>query len=137
MTAAVLVVEDNFVLALDVEAEADKLGLAVQVTRDPDEAVAIARRSPLAAALVDVNLNGGYEGLEVVRALATCTDAPIVIMTGYSSADLAGRMDGLRTAAVLFKPIDGDALRDLLRWFGGSGAAPMGWPRATRHSTTA
>jgi ActR/RegA family two-component response regulator len=113
--ANILVVEDNAVLAMDIESEAAKFGMRVTVTKDPAAAIAFARRNPVAVAFVDVNLQGAYEGLEVVRAMSAETDAKLVIITAYSGADLAGHMIGIERVPVVFKPVQsGDVTKLLL-----------------------
>jgi CheY-like chemotaxis protein len=110
MRTDLLLVEDNSVLAMDLQDEAAKLGIAVTVTRDPVAAVQIARDMRPAAAFVDVNLRGGYEGLDVARAI--CADTKVVIVTAYTRGDLGSRLDGLSDMPIYFKPLDrGDITR--------------------------
>jgi DNA-binding response OmpR family regulator len=117
MPASILIVEDSAVLAMDIKAEAASLGMSVTATRDPEAAIRIARQTPPTAALVDVNLNGGYEGLDVARVLEEETAAWVAIITAYTRADLADHMDGLALVPILFKPVDIATIGSLLRSF--------------------
>ena len=42
--------------------------------------------------LMDVNLEGGYEGIEIARWLRKVCDAPVVFITGYSDRDTVERI---------------------------------------------
>jgi CheY-like chemotaxis protein len=108
----VLLVEDSAIVAMDLQEEARKLGISLLATIDPATAVRLVQELKPAVVLLDVNLRGGYEGLDVARAI--CRDTKVVIVTGYSAADLAGRMDRISDIPIYFKPIAVDDLRAVL-----------------------
>ena len=113
MEATVLLLEDNSILAMDLQDAAAKLGVSVSSTRDPAAALRMVDDLKPAAAFVDVNLSGAYEGLDVARAIREKTN--VIIVTPYSIADLAGRMDGISDLPIYFKPLDTAVLFDVLR----------------------
>jgi DNA-binding LytR/AlgR family response regulator len=65
-------------------------------------------------ALVDINLEGGYEGLALAHELQALYGTKIVFVTGYHVRDLMHRMNGADNMAVLFKPVDREVLRAVL-----------------------
>ena len=56
--------------------------------------------------LMDINLEGGREGIEVARWLHTVCDAPIVFISGYTDPDTVERIhEQVPDARVLSKPV--------------------------------
>lgn len=83
----VLVLEDDYYLAMDMEDDLTAAGATViGPFSDPDFAVqAIVSERP-DCALVDLNLGGGIS-LELPRALARCS-VPFAFVTGYDQTDI-------------------------------------------------
>ena len=55
--------------------------------------------------LMDINLEGGREGIEVARWLSKVCEAPIVFVTGYTDRDTVERIhEQVPDAPVLTKP---------------------------------
>ena len=115
MRGSVLVVGDNAIVAMDIEAEARKLGLSVAITRDPSAAIALAKATSFTVAFVDVHLREAFDGLDLARVLVRETQVQVVLITAHSPADLAGRMDGIVNLPVLSKPIECGAMLSLLQ----------------------
>jgi two-component sensor histidine kinase/ActR/RegA family two-component response regulator len=106
----VLLVEDEMLLALELEKTIRELGyVVVGPARSLVEAVALASSEPeLDAAVLDVNLGGGERVFPVVDILVT-RGVPFLFVTGYGSS---GSLEGYDKAAlaVLPKPYDRHAL---------------------------
>lgn len=115
MTRGILIVDDNIVAALGLEAEAESCGLLSVIASNQKSALQAAKVADFAAAFVDVSLHEAFDGLEVARALAKDGRTRVMLLTGHSLKDLDGRMAGLEGVLVLSKPIDYSALRDLLQ----------------------
>jgi light-regulated signal transduction histidine kinase (bacteriophytochrome) len=96
-----LVVEDQFVVALEMEDLLLKLGAeTVEVAATPANALAAIRRQKPDVALLDVNL-GGSSSIEVARTLIGA-GVPVLFTTGY--ADNAHIPPELQAVPVLRKP---------------------------------
>ncbi len=104
----ILLVEDEFLVALEVEAALQCMGCSiVGPVAKLAKALEAARSAQLDGAVLDVNLNG-----EMVYPLAEMLAAesiPFVFITGYTAADLPERFRLFRR---LPKPVDAKALRD-------------------------
>jgi two-component system, response regulator PdtaR len=60
---------------------------------------------------MDVNFEGGREGIEVARWLRKVWEAPIVFITGYTDRDTVERIhEPVPGAPVLSEPVYGDCL---------------------------
>jgi CheY-like chemotaxis protein len=87
-------------------------GATVETARDAHEAIAMARETTYAAALVDIRLPdlGGYDTFKRLREVQP--GVPIILMTGFgydpAHSIVKARQEGLQT--VLYKPFRADRL---------------------------
>jgi CheY-like chemotaxis protein len=95
--SVILIVEDEVLLALELEQVLTTAGYAVVIAADGLAALAYAADPGLRlrAAIINLNLPGGMPGHEVVRRLrAPHPRLPVVVVTGYAplapQADLRG-----------------------------------------------
>jgi CheY-like chemotaxis protein len=103
--ARVLVVEDEVMLSLNLEAMLLDLGCVVAGAADKlDDALQIARTSDFDVALLDVNLGG--KRVDPVAEAIRARGIPIVFITGYGKTAASG--------LVLEKPYDAAALERML-----------------------
>ncbi|MBR0652813.1 GAF domain-containing protein [Roseomonas terrae] len=107
----VMVVEDDFIIALDLRAALRRLGVGEVATASTvKQALAAIDAAPPDFALIDVNL-GGETSFPVADALAA-REIPFAFVTGYGDdAAVLGRFAG---RPVLRKPFDRTALASLL-----------------------
>ena len=107
----ILVVEDEFLLALEVEAALTSFGCFVAGPfAKLGKALVAARATRLDGAVLDINLNG-----EMVYPLAEFLDmagVPFVFLTGYVPTDLPERFRRFRR---LQKPLHAEKLRHIIR----------------------
>ena len=109
-----LVVEDSFLAASELRRLLRRWDVETHIASRPDAALALAAQLRPKLALVDINLEGGFEGLDVARDLQILHKTKIVFVTAYHVRDLMHRMNGAENAAVLFKPVDPDVLAAVL-----------------------
>lgn len=105
----VLVVEDEFLVALEVEAALEEFGCSVVGPYAKlSKALDAARTTPVDGAVLDINLNG--EMVYPLAELLTTQKVPFVFITGYTAADLPERFRPFRR---LSKPLDAESLRGI------------------------
>jgi len=107
-----LIVEDETLIALGLEAHLRGLGFqSCDLAADGHQALSRAMNNPPNVVLMDVNLEGNREGIEVARRLREQCDIPIVFVTGCTDSEtielLRSEVPG---APVLPKPVWGDRL---------------------------
>lgn len=112
-----LIVEDEIVIAMDLEAQMKKLGFDVcGLTSDAREALSLAMEEPPDLAIMDVYLQGARDGIEVARQIRDLFATRVIFITAYS--DDEGLMDRIRQqvpeAIVLPKPLYGRRLADTI-----------------------
>jgi CheY-like chemotaxis protein len=80
-----LIVEDEILFAISLEADMRALGFdTCDLAADGQQASRLAMRNQPDVVLMDINLEGGREGIEVARWLRTVCEAPVVFITGYT-----------------------------------------------------
>jgi DNA-binding response OmpR family regulator len=112
--APVLIVEDNYHAAIELTRLLDEWGIETRCAARPAAARAVARDIRPKLGLIDINLEGGYEGLELARELQTLYGTRIVFVTAYHVRDLMHRLTGGENMAVLFKPVEREVLATVL-----------------------
>ena len=80
-----LIVEDEFLIALDLEAAMTGLGFEIcGLAPNAEEARSLAMNHLPDVVLVDVYLGGAREGIETARWLRDVCDASVVFVTAYT-----------------------------------------------------
>src|SRR4029450_4279873 len=89
-----LIVDDEVIFALNMEAAMQELGFHVShLAAKGSQAATLAMSNQPDLVLMDVNLEGGREGIEVARWLHELCDVPIVFVTGCLDADQLARVN--------------------------------------------
>ena len=103
----VLIIEDEFLVALDLEETMFKLGFDVcALAPSAGKARSLAMHNPPDVALVDVCLEGGREGIEIARWLREVCQVPIVFVTAQRDEATVERIhEQVPGAPVLSKPV--------------------------------
>lgn len=109
MTARILIIEDEALVALEVQLVLEDLGhTVVGMAADADSARAIASETVVDLALVDINLSDGPTGMALGRELAEDHGVSVLFMTGNPGM----LRDGVAgTIGVLSKPTEEAAMQ--------------------------
>jgi len=107
-----LIVEDEYLIAFDVEASMLELGFDIcTVASNERDAIELAKSDPPDVVVMDVYLNGTRAGIETARWLREGSGVPVVFMTDQIDKST---LDRIRTvmpgAPVLSKPVYRDTL---------------------------
>jgi DNA-directed RNA polymerase specialized sigma24 family protein len=87
----VLIIEDEALIALDLEALVENLGhKVIGVARTQTEAVTIARTKPPGLIMADIQLADGSSGLDAVNDLLNTFEVPVIFITAYPERFLTG-----------------------------------------------
>ncbi len=99
----VLIIEDEPVIALDIEGLVKDLGHNVTaITATRDEAVAAAKANPPGLVLADIQLADGSSGIDAVKSILGDMDVPVIFITAYPERLLTG--DRPEPAFLITKP---------------------------------
>ena len=100
---AILVVEDEFLVAAEIRLHLERGGLGpIEVAATEQEALAALTAGKWDAAVVDANLNG-QTSERVVEALSQ-KNVPLVIVTGYGRSGLPDTYDKIPVLDKPFRP---------------------------------
>ena len=112
-----LIVEDEIVIALDLEDAMSAMGFKhCDLASSDTKARSLAMGNHPDVALVDVCLEGGREGIEAARWLREVCDVPIVFVTGYNDPHTIERIhEQVPDAPVVSKPEYRKGLADAVR----------------------
>jgi two-component system, response regulator PdtaR len=112
-----LIVEDETMIALSLEADMHELGFhTCDLAANEQQAVSHTRSNPPDVVLMDVNLEGNREGIEAAKSLREACDAPIVFVTACTDPDTVSRIhEVVPGAPVLPKPVWRDRLADAVK----------------------
>lgn len=111
----VLIVEDDAILALDLEEMLEEWSYGVcGIATSAATALELAARHRPFLALVDVGLSGAADGIELALRLRRDFAIPSVFITGSLSSDIEERASPARPAGFLCKPYMPSELEDIL-----------------------
>jgi PAS domain S-box-containing protein len=110
--ATILVVEDETIVAKDIQCTLVRLGYKVPATATcGEEAVRKAGELQPDLVVMDIVLKGPMDGVETARELRTRYDVPVVYLTAYADDHTLQRAKATEPAGYLLKPFQTSELR--------------------------
>ena len=108
---SVLIVEDESIIALDLEENLKDMGFDIAgVTDEETEALEIAKTNSPDVALMDINLNGVKDGIDIASELKEQYRIPTIFLTAHSDREIVDRAVGISPYGYLLKPYKYDEL---------------------------
>ncbi len=108
----ILVVEDEFFIALDVEEQAKSLGhTVVGIATTADEAIRMAGERRPDIALMDIRLSGATDGIAAALAIRSQYGIESIFVTANTDPHTLLRAKAIKPLGVLEKPITMERLR--------------------------
>ncbi|MFH1568116.1 MAG: response regulator [Gemmatimonadota bacterium] len=133
----ILIVEDEAIVAKDVEQSLKRLGYQVTgIARYGTEAVGQVARTQPDLVLMDIRLQGDKDGIKTAEVIGARFGTPVVFVTAHSDKDTVERARHAKPAGFLTKPLNYDRLQETVEraLAKGRGAGPGG-PAAERRAT--
>lgn len=123
----VLIIEDEPIVALDIEAMVQELGHDVTgIARTHKEALEAVRKRRPKLVLADILLADGSSGLAAVNEILTVIDVPVIFITAFPERLLTGGKP--EPAYLIAKPFQADTARATISqalFFGGRAVGPQ------------
>lgn len=108
----VLVVDDEYLIALGLCEQVQEMGLAVCGTAaSADEAVALTQQFRPMIVLMDMRLLGDKDGVDAALAIYETTGSKVIFITGSREPSTIERIKLDHPSAILFKPVSDQQLR--------------------------
>ncbi|CAN7566506.1 response regulator [Bosea sp. LjRoot90] len=106
----VLIIEDEPIIALDIETMVEELGhRVIGVARTHREAIALVAKKRPGLVLADIQLADGSSGLEAVNEILEAIEVPVIFITAYPERLLTG--DRPEPAFLITKPFQPEAVK--------------------------
>ncbi len=116
MKTKVLIVEDEGPFARSLAQLLNRHGIEAWQAGDIDTALDLAARVRPDVLVVDWMLKSHSDGIDLAQTLQRGgLRCRVIIMSGFPSPDLGGRLDGIENASFLAKPFGPDELLALIR----------------------
>ena len=120
----ILVVEDEFIVALEMKVALEGMGYEVcGMVGSGEEALDVAVRERPDCVLMDVSLKGRMDGIKAARSIHARLGTRVVFMSGYPTDEIMERTADLRPIGIFVKPVEYDQLEGVLADFFLSGEA--------------
>ena len=108
----ILIVEDEGIVALDLESRLRGMGyLVVGVTDSGEEAIQKAIETCPDLVLMDIRLKGDMDGIEAAGVIRARLDIPVIYLTALVDEDTMRRANVTQPYASIAKPFKEDELR--------------------------
>ena len=113
--AHILIVEDENILAADLEGKLRQLGYQVDaIARSGEEAVKLAKQYSPQLVIMDIRLSGVMNGLEAARKIQENKPIPVVYLTGYSDVFVRDPAQMQPTGLCIAKPFNVSDLEEVI-----------------------
>jgi PAS domain S-box-containing protein len=104
---AILIVEDEAIVAADLDGKLRQLGYEVAgIAAGGEEAVALTGRLRPQLVLMDIRLEGAMDGIEAAEAIRLQDDVPVIYLTAYSDPATLGRAKLTGPFGYILKPFE-------------------------------
>jgi PAS domain S-box-containing protein len=116
LTATVMIVEDDRIVARDIRQQVDRMGYSVVATTGSGEkAVALARSIRPDLVLMDIRLEGDIDGIEAARQIRSGEGIPVIFLTAYGTEDIVRRASETDPFGYLLKPFEEPQMRTVIQ----------------------
>lgn len=103
----ILIVEDELIVATNIENQLSKMGYEVFASVDSgEEAIRLAQEAKPDLALMDIKLTGSMDGIEAAQHLYEHLHIPVVFLTAYMDNDTLQRAKTASPYGYILKPFD-------------------------------
>ena len=113
--ARILVVEDDRVVARDIQQQLERIGHSVVgVTARGEDAVVLAHAVRPELVLMDIRLQGMLDGIEAAQRIRQTCQIPVVFLTAYADDETVERASQTEPFGYLLKPFENSQLRTVI-----------------------
>jgi CheY-like chemotaxis protein len=109
--ATILIVEDELIVALDLQNRLRRQGYIIPATAvSGEQAVQLAEKTQPDLILMDIGLKGQLDGIEAAEQIRTRFGMPVVFLTAFADFGTMQRAQAIMSAAFISKPFADDEL---------------------------
>lgn len=113
--ARILVVEDDRVVARDIQQQLNRIGhLVVGTTARGEDALELALASKPELVLMDIRLEGEVDGIDAAQQIRETCHIPVVFLTAYADDETVRRASITEPFGYILKPFEDSQLRTVI-----------------------
>ena len=118
MPLRILLVEDEVIIALDMQYKLEQSGYGVcKHEVCGEDAIATAREMNPDLVLMDIRLSGDCDGIEAALSIKKYINCPVVFITGYDNTSVRKRVKQIPASYYLNKPFKIEELKPIVDSF--------------------
>ncbi|MDA3929474.1 MAG: response regulator [Prolixibacteraceae bacterium] len=103
----ILIVEDEFMISEDIAMRIEDFGYTVEGTAaSGEQALEILKKGKTDLALLDVNIDGDMDGIELSKIISSQYNIPFIFLTSLASKSIVERAKECNPSAYLLKPFN-------------------------------
>ncbi len=111
----ILIVEDEFAVALDVQTRLQNMGFGVLgIATNFDEAVSKAATENPHVVIMDINISGSKTGIDAAKVIWEKFEIPVVYLTGVNEPEIIEEALATRPMGYILKPFNDESMRSQL-----------------------
>ena len=108
----ILIVEDEAIPAMDLRIMLGQWGYETpRIATTGDEAIEKSEQDRPDVALMDINIHGEMNGIEIARRLSSEFGVSIIFITGYGDEDIMERVKAVNPSGIIRKPLNVEKLK--------------------------
>jgi CheY-like chemotaxis protein len=108
----ILVVEDDRIVARDIQQQLSRIGhVVVGITARGEDVVSLATQSQPDLVLMDIRLEGKLDGIDVAQQIHERFGIPVIFLTAYADEETVTRARVTEPFGYLLKPFEDSQLR--------------------------
>jgi PAS domain S-box-containing protein len=106
-TSSILIVEDEFIIAKDIQISLENMGYVVcAIVSSGEEAITKAKKEKPDLVLMDIILKGAIDGIEAARQIRSLFKIPIVYLTAYADENTLEKAKITEPYGYILKPFN-------------------------------
>ncbi|HXM44074.1 MAG TPA: response regulator [Bryobacteraceae bacterium] len=115
-TKQILIVEDEGIIAADIQSRLERLGYKVPaIARSGEEALRFARATPFDLVLMDIRLKGDMDGIDTAQTLKTEMGMSVIYITAHADSETIDRASRTEPFGYIVKPVRDFELRSAVQ----------------------
>lgn len=111
----ILIVEDDFIVAIDLKQHLEKMGYNVlDITDNGKDAIHQTEEKHPDLILMDISLKGDMDGIDAAKQIHDLYDVPLIYLTGYFDDKTFKRANMAEPCGYIVKPFEDREIKILL-----------------------
>ena len=111
----ILIVEDDFIVAIDLKLHLEKMGYNVlDITDNGNDALNKTRETNPDLILMDIHLKGNIDGIDTAQKITDLYHVPVIYLTGYNDKNTRKRANTTEPFGYIVKPFEDNEIKILI-----------------------